>query len=108
MDGGAWWAAVYGVTQSRIQLKLLSSMAWQSLSPFSSLAISSLILTLEWIVLKGIPSQGLNDLLNFFFLNFLSHTKMSFMMLGPQQLMYIVLCIHIGCSLTFFVNRSRK
>ena len=24
-DGGAWWAAVYGVAQSRIQLKLLSS-----------------------------------------------------------------------------------
>ena len=25
-DGGAWWAAVYGVTQSRTQLKLLSSI----------------------------------------------------------------------------------
>ena len=25
MDGGAWWAAVYGVTQSRTQLKRLSS-----------------------------------------------------------------------------------
>ena len=24
-DGGAWWAAVYGVTQSQTQLKLLSS-----------------------------------------------------------------------------------
>ena len=24
-DGGAWWAAVYGVTQSRARLKLLSS-----------------------------------------------------------------------------------
>ena len=24
-DGGAWWAAVYGVTQSRIRLKRLSS-----------------------------------------------------------------------------------
>ena len=28
-DGGAWWAAVYGVTQSRTQLKWLSSSrAW--------------------------------------------------------------------------------
>ena len=26
-DGGAWWAAVYGVTQSRTQLKWLSSLA---------------------------------------------------------------------------------
>ena len=25
MDGGAWWAAVYGVTQSWTRLKLLSS-----------------------------------------------------------------------------------
>ena len=24
-DGGAWWAAIYGVTQSRTRLKLLSS-----------------------------------------------------------------------------------
>ena len=24
-DGGAWWAAVYGVTQSRTRLKKLSS-----------------------------------------------------------------------------------
>ena len=24
-DGGAWWAAIYGVTQSQIRLKLLSS-----------------------------------------------------------------------------------
>ena len=24
-DGGAWWAAIYGVTQSRTQLKRLSS-----------------------------------------------------------------------------------
>ena len=25
MDGGAWWAAIYGVAQSRTQLKRLSS-----------------------------------------------------------------------------------
>ena len=25
MDGGAWWAAVYGITQSRTRLKRLSS-----------------------------------------------------------------------------------
>ena len=25
MDGGAWWAAVYGVAQSRTRLKRLSS-----------------------------------------------------------------------------------
>ena len=32
MDGGAWWAAVYGVTQSRTQLKRLSSSSSSSSS----------------------------------------------------------------------------
>ena len=30
MDGGAWWAAVYGVAQSRTRLKLLSSSSSSS------------------------------------------------------------------------------
>ena len=30
-DGGAWWADVYGVTQSRTQLKLLSSSSSSSI-----------------------------------------------------------------------------
>jgi len=34
-DGGAWWAAVYGVTQSRTRLKRLSS----SSIPFSSTCV---------------------------------------------------------------------
>ena len=38
-DGGAWWAAVYGVAQSRTQLKWLSSSSsfssWSPLSPSS-------------------------------------------------------------------------
>ena len=29
-DGGAWWAAVYGVTQSRTRLKRLSSSSISS------------------------------------------------------------------------------
>ena len=28
-DGGAWWAAVYGVAQSRTRLKRLSSSSWK-------------------------------------------------------------------------------
>ena len=32
MDGGAWWAAVYGVPQSRTQLKWLSSSSSSSLT----------------------------------------------------------------------------
>ena len=29
-DGGAWWAAVCGVTQSRTRLKRLSSSSWEN------------------------------------------------------------------------------
>ena len=36
MDGGAWWAAVYGVAQSRTRLKQLSS---SSSSPLLSLIV---------------------------------------------------------------------
>ena len=32
-DGGAWWAAVYGVAQSRAQLKRLSSSSMAVLFP---------------------------------------------------------------------------
>ena len=28
-DGGAWWAAIYGVAQSRTRLKQLSSSSWK-------------------------------------------------------------------------------
>ena len=38
MDGGAWWAAVYGVAQSRTQLKWLSSsssMVTEMISPLN-------------------------------------------------------------------------
>ena len=34
-NGGAWWAAVYGVAQSRTRLKRLSSMVLLFLSSFS-------------------------------------------------------------------------
>ena len=35
-DGGAWWAAVYGVTQSRTRLKWLSSSSSSSMKDFNS------------------------------------------------------------------------
>ena len=31
MDGGAWWAAIYGVTQSRTRLKQLSNGIYKTL-----------------------------------------------------------------------------
>ena len=47
-DGGAWWAAVYGVTQSRTRLKQLgSSNSMQSVQGLSS--INKKWLTLLWV-----------------------------------------------------------
>ena len=34
-DRGAWWAAVYGITQSRTQLKQLSSSSSNMFPPFA-------------------------------------------------------------------------
>ena len=54
-DGGAWWAAVYGVAQSRTQLKWLSSSSSSkdpSLKPF--LPDPAFALT---CVCRGIPPQ---------------------------------------------------
>ena len=52
-DGGAWWAAVYGVTQSRTRLKQLS--------------FSSSVATAEFSKFAGILSEALsqNHLLGF-------------------------------------------
>ena len=40
MDGGAWWAAVYGVAQSRTGLKRLSSSSSSSNLKFETLTSS--------------------------------------------------------------------
>ena len=42
-DGGAWWAAVHGVTQSQTRLKWLSSSSSIHMSPHSLTSLPSLI-----------------------------------------------------------------
>ena len=54
-DGGAWWAAVYGVTQNWTQLKRLSS----SSRPNKCLAHSSSLLVFgEWMNHSNNPDDG--------------------------------------------------
>ena len=55
-NGGAWWAAVYGVAQSRTRLKRLSSsssssssMLFESMMPSNHLALCSCLLLLPLI-----------------------------------------------------------
>ena len=51
-DGGAWWAAVYGVTQSRTWLKWLSLAAiWQQLISFFLLQLSAVMSITSLLVL---------------------------------------------------------
>ena len=40
MDGGAWWAAVYGVAQSRTRLKRLSSSSKVASPDFGNLKLN--------------------------------------------------------------------
>ena len=46
-DGGAWWAAVYGVAQSRTRLKRLSSSSSSTLSEIDSCLANEKIQVLE-------------------------------------------------------------
>ena len=59
-DGGAWWAAVYGVAQSRTRLKRLSSSSSSRLySPWNSPGQNTGVGSLS--LLQGIfPTQGSN------------------------------------------------
>ena len=52
-DGGAWWAAVYGVTQSRTRLKRLSS----SSSLIIALCLHLLISESSSVILFATPSS---------------------------------------------------
>ena len=60
---GAWWAAVYGVTQSRTQLKRLSSssskLCWTWFSNYLGLFVCSLTWHVQILVSKGAPCLSL-------------------------------------------------
>ena len=57
-DRGAWWAAVYGVTQSRTRLKRLSSM------PYSKFLLTILILHMVWYMFQCYSLSSLCPLLS--------------------------------------------
>ena len=52
-DGGAWWAAIYGVAQSRTRLKRLSSSSSSTLSLSSSRKVTS-FLSILWPPLSSL------------------------------------------------------
>ena len=64
-DGGAWWAAVYGVAQSRTRLKRLSSSSSKTHQSWSMKisAVSVTSLVVQWLRLhsqyKGVDFQFL-------------------------------------------------
>ena len=55
-DGGAWWAAIYGVTQSRTQLKRLSSS-----SSMGSFLVAGLVKNLPAMWETQVQSLDLED-----------------------------------------------
>ena len=48
MDGGAWWAAVYGVTQSRTRLKRQQ----QQQQPLSRTSTTKLLTGIKWVFIE--------------------------------------------------------
>ena len=62
-DGGAWWAAVYGVAQSRIQLKQLSSSS--SMPSLKETFNSSLSVVLRLLKTKSTVSSCIIMLIEF-------------------------------------------
>ena len=51
-DGGAWWAAVYGVEQSRTQLKRLSSSSSNSINTVKDIKKIQVLQNLKTIYLN--------------------------------------------------------
>ena len=64
-NGGAWWAAIYGVTQSWTRLKRLSSNSSFSSVQFSHSVLSDLCNPMDWsfFKLKSIKSVMLSNCL---------------------------------------------
>ena len=60
-DGGAWWAAVYGVTQSRTRLKRLSSSSSSSSTHFVKYLLSTYHLLLIFQRLRVSQKQDIQD-----------------------------------------------
>ena len=56
-DGGAWWAAVFGVAQSRTRLKQLSSSSSSSRATKELLLVSSFPLFLRFLCSSGLISS---------------------------------------------------
>ena len=55
-DGGAWWAAICGVTQSRTQLKRLSSSSSRPIYRlgFPSSSVAKIVIRLAWYICEGL------------------------------------------------------
>ena len=71
-DGGAWWAAIYGVTQSRTRLKWLnssSSSSYISFLPCSSWMHKAYFASGPWYVIVVLPKRP-HLLSSYFVFNF--------------------------------------
>ena len=116
MDGGAWWAAVYGVAQSRTQLKRLSSSRLTVIfsQHFGNTSVSynyfffqvhcrfncqsftgDLSLGISGKLLDVISSNITSSLFHFLFTN--SSTLNFFIVCVSQPLFYIYIYIYIFC-----------
>ena len=109
-DGGAWWAAVYGVTQSRTWLKQLSSSSSRSfllyrcsivslISPLSASPLYCFLpfqLQIKWTSIRYIYLFGL---LCVFVGNILSHPYLQAQLYNTSECVYSGLKRHVHIEL---------
>ena len=63
-DGRAWWAAVYGVTQSQTRLKQLSSSSSRELMNYTSKASGYHIFVLSFYFAQRLPVSPPKELVS--------------------------------------------
>ena len=94
-DGGAWWAAIYGVTQSRTRLKQLSSSSSHLLHPIlPKFSPQELRKSLQ-IILVWLPHVFL---LSKFKFEFFKREKCSPVFHKPRNSLVLLHPIHLICS----------
>ena len=79
-DGGAWWAAVYGVAQSRTQLKWLSSIPFSFLAAVSE--VSSFCTPLPTVVIVCLLMRAILVVVKWYLIVFICNSPSWLMVLN--------------------------
>ena len=104
-DGGAWWAAAYGVAQSRTRLKRLSSSSSSSVTVFNAAELYTLLVKMVNFMLYVFTTIKRRDSKLALLINSLNHllrgkksltlTVQQFVYLSPCWALYVLLYMYV-------------